>query len=220
MTSRGKNFHNVDEECIETLPIQHLKLMKTIYLALINLLFSITPSLADHPYFPFKEKREIVFTYLDGAAGGAISKFVSKQTGETKEIDGKSYSITKNWLLNKEGKKVYPNDSFARVDKEGNVYSINPGLKTEALALPAVSKLKKGYIWTTELGVTQVTNKVISVDGKITLKDFKMEELLVIEQTIGEDTKMKSYFKKGLGPVAVATISKENEEKFMFHLKQ
>lgn len=194
--------------------------MKTIYLSLLALLFSIVTALADHPYLPFSKKKEVLFTYLDEAAGGAISKAVFQQTGETKELDGKTYFVSKNWLVNKEGKKVYPSEGLARVDKEGNLYNIIPGLKVESLALPTVSKLKEGYTWTTKMAGTQVANKVISLNGEITIKNFKMGELLVIEQTIGEDTKMRSYFKKGLGPVAVARITKEKEENFIFHLKQ
>ena len=36
----------------------------------------------------------------------------------------------------------------------------------------------------------------------------------------GEDTKTKSYFKKGFGPVAVVMVTKEEGEKLMFHVKK
>jgi hypothetical protein len=47
-----------------------------------------------------------------------------------------------------------------------------------------------------------------------------MDDLLVIEQKMNEDTTMRSYFKKEIGVVAVATINKEGVEELMFHIKQ
>jgi hypothetical protein len=194
--------------------------MKTTYLSFITLLCCLSSALADHPYFPFSKERKVTYLYAKGLAGGNIVESVANNTGETKEQDGKKYFITKNWMLNEKNEKIYPTDSLTRIDKEGNLYMINTGVKTEMMALPAASKLKKDFAWTVEVMGMEVKNKVVSVDGKVNNKDFKMDDLLVIEQKMNEDTTMRSYFKKEIGVVAVATINKEGVEELMFHIKQ
>ncbi|MGJ8657163.1 MAG: hypothetical protein ACSHX6_11990 [Akkermansiaceae bacterium] len=194
--------------------------MKLACISLFTLLWSIAITLADHPYFPVSEKKQTVFTYIDGVAGGGIAESISQYTGETKEQEGMKYYLTKNWMLDKAGEKKYPTEGLARVDEEGNLYVINTGFKTEVLAMPSVSKLKEGYTWTSKIRGFEVTSKVVTLDGGVAIKGFNMDGLLVLEQTMGNGMKTKSYYKKGVGPVALATITKENEEKFMFHLKQ
>jgi len=193
--------------------------MKIIPLGILSLVLSAITCLAENPYLPITEKRTMQMFYLENALGGSISKAVVNLTGETKEQDGKTYYIAKNWIETKEGEKKYPSESLSRVDAEGVVYSIVPGSKVESLALPAANKLKVDFEWKTNAMGHEVTNKVISMDGEVDQLGKKYDGLLVIEQNLGETTKMRSYFKKGIGPVAVSSIKEGGEEKFMFIVK-
>lgn len=108
---------------------------------------------------------------------------------------------------------------LSRTDKEGNVYSITPGIKNEQLALPSIDKLKVAYEWKTNSGKFEVNSKVLSLDATLTHGDLTLKNLLSIQQTMDETTVMKSYFKKGWGFVASAMVNKQGKEQLIFYVK-
>ncbi|MEM9857681.1 MAG: hypothetical protein AAF843_10005 [Bacteroidota bacterium] len=165
------------------------------FLLLISAFLFSFPSLSQSIY-PMEHGNEWRMKYANEFDQTGETYMISKILENKKEIGGKNYYQIKTTVYStKEAKEGISNTSFIRTDADGNLMGITNQTSTEEeIMLP--EELSIGKTWIGDQGV----NKVIDLNATIETPEKSYTGCVAI--STGENA-MISYWKKGIGPVAI-----------------
>jgi len=181
-----------------------VKLLTTALLTFI-LSYSIN---AQNPYYPLEKGKVWTYEYEEMFSNQSDQMSKIEVLNETKTINGKEYMIMQTSMGSGDNFNVIQT-SYARYGDDGAIYSINENSNEEGLVFPGLP-ISEGKSWTVSQSGFEVTSKVVDMNASLETSKNSFTDCIVIESQ-QQNTKVRSYVKKGIGMVAIGVFMNGEE---------
>ena len=172
-------------------------------------------SIGQSNYFPLEKGTSFTYGYGTELYQGAFDgkRFKMDILSTTKTISGKEYLILQTSTGSDNNYSVVAT-SYVRIGKGGSLYTIEDLDEQEHVTIQGSPK--KGDTWPSKNGKLTSVIKVVDVSGSIKTDGKTFTNCLVLEQTVEDGQKMQSYYKEGLGMVAITIFMQGSEKLFVY----
>jgi len=184
-----------------------IKLLTTTLFVFV-LCFTIN---AQNPYYPLEKGKVWTYEYEEMFSNGSDQMSKIEVLKETKTINGKEYMIMQTSMGSGDNFNVIQT-SYTRYGDNGAIYAINEGTNEEGLVFPGLP-ISEGKSWSVTQSGFEVTSKIVDMNGSVETSNNSFSDCIVIESQ-QQNTKARSYVKKGVGMVAIGVFM-NGEEKIM-----
>ncbi|MEO0732408.1 MAG: hypothetical protein AAFZ52_06210 [Bacteroidota bacterium] len=173
--------------------------------------------IAQNVYYPIKPGTTYEMRFGEMYAQMSNSHARTVITEDTKEIDGKTYTVVESQYGDGTNFKSVMKQ-YVRTDQGGNVWIASDYEKKAKLSFPAADKLTKNYRWEVTIAGVTTEHRVLTTDGTFTIPGGKtFRNCLVVEQSQDGKPITRTYTQREVGPVSVCMLE-DGQEKLMLYL--
>jgi hypothetical protein len=188
--------------------------MKKAFAIIALLLALAANSVAQTQYYPLERGKAWIYKFGPEFSMDPDQRAKVEIRDKQEKKNGESYYVMDSYTGKGDAFTRFQT-VYLRAGKDGSIYGISQGSPKEDMLLPG-GTLSDGDSWSAGEGMATSESTVLSTSATISTPDGDFDNCLAIEVRI-EGAVMCSYYKEGVGLVAVTTFIGE-EEKVMQYL--